>query len=309
MPRFYVMIKGKRKYGERDIMRYIFFSLRPKQWVKNLFIFLPLVFGGMLFTFPENLKTVLAFIIFSLSSGVVYLINDIMDVEQDRLHPIKRLRPIASGKVKLRTAALLAFLLGLLSIAASFLLDPRFGLVVVVYFVFNILYSKFLKEIVIIDVFCISAFFLLRIVAGTITSRVEFSYWMILMVILLALFLGFNKRRQELKLSERRASRVRHVLSKYNAYFIDQMISVITSSMVVVYTLYTVDARTVAHVGSVHLLYTIPFVYYGIFRYLYLIHKVRKYGDPVYILFSDKTMLVNLALWMLVCLGVVYFKI
>lgn len=288
-------------------MKYLFFALRPKQWIKNLFIFLPLIFGKKLFDFPNNFKIIAAFFLFSLTSGVVYLINDIIDLEKDRLHPTKKLRPIASGKVSISQALITACILGILSIIFSFMLDIYFGWVVVAYLIFNLIYSKILKDAVIIDVFCIGAFFLLRIIAGGVVAGVEMSHWIIFLTVLLALFLGFNKRRQELRLLERKAATHRHVLLKYNTYFIDQMIAVITSSIVVVYMLYTVDARTVGEFGTKHLIYSIPFVYYGIFRYLYLIHKLGKSGDPMRILLSDGKMQFNLALWIIVCIAVIYF--
>lgn len=290
-------------------MKYLFYSLRPKQWIKNLFIFMPLVFGRKLFTFPTNLKTLIAFFLFSMAAGTVYLINDIMDVEKDKLHPIKRLRPIPSGKVSIKEALSATLILGALSIALSFMLNIYFGWVVVSYFIFNLLYTKILKEAVIIDVFCIGGFFILRIIAGSVVAGIELSHWIILMTVLLALFLGFMKRRQELNLLERKAVSHRHVLTRYNAYFIDQMIAIITSSIVVVYMLYTIDVRTVRVVGSMHLIYSIPFVYYGIFRYLYLIHKAHECRDTAHILLSDKKSQLNLALWLIVCIGVIYFRI
>ncbi|NQT90319.1 MAG: decaprenyl-phosphate phosphoribosyltransferase [Candidatus Omnitrophica bacterium] len=288
-------------------MKYIIFALRPKQWIKNLFIFLPLIFGRMLFAFPNNLKTLAAFCLFSLGASAAYLLNDIIDVKKDRLHPTKRLRPIASGKVSVRDASIAALVLAALSITLSFMLDFYFGCIVVIYLIFNIIYSKVLKEIVIIDVFCIGAFFLLRIIAGAVVAGVEISHWIVIMTVLLALFLGFNKRRQELRLLESRAARFRNVLTRYNTYFIDQMIAVITSSIVVAYMLYTVDARTVAEFDTRGLMFSIPFVYYGIFRYLYLIHKIRRDGDPTRILLSDRPMQLNIALWIGVCIATIYF--
>jgi len=177
-------------------VRYLFFSLRPKQWIKNLLIFLPLIFGKKLLVFPANLKTVIAFCFFSLVSSVVYLVNDIIDIEKDKLHPTKRLRPLASGKVSIKQATITAFVLGILSVALCFMLDVYFGYIVVIYLVFNFVYSKILKDAVIIDVFCISGFFLLRIISGGVVTGVELSHWIIIMAALLALFLGFNKRRQ-----------------------------------------------------------------------------------------------------------------
>jgi 4-hydroxybenzoate polyprenyltransferase len=287
-------------------MKYLFSSLRPTQWIKNLFIFLPLIFGKKLFVFPTNLKTVIAFCLFSLAASVVYLINDIIDIEKDKIHPTKYLRPIASGKVSIRQAIITAFILAALSVTLSFMLNIYFGYIVIIYLAFNFIYSKILKEVVIIDVFCLSFFFLLRIMAGSVTAEVELSYWIIMMTALLALFLGFNKRRQELKLLELKATHHRPVLTKYSPYFIDQMIVVITSSIVIVYMLYAGDARTVREFGTKNLMFSIPFVYYGIFRYLYLIHKVKRDDDPTRILLSDRMMQLNILLWIVVCSTVIY---
>jgi 4-hydroxybenzoate polyprenyltransferase len=290
-------------------MKYLLYSLRPKHWVKNLFIFAPLVFGKKLFAFPYNLRAVAAFFLFCFAASVAYLINDLFDLKEDKHHPIKRLRPIASGRVSKKLARIAATILALLSIALSFMLDYGFGWIVIIYLAFNFLYSEFFKKLVIIDVCCLAGFFLLRIIAGSMVVKVEFSYWMILMITLLSLFLGFNKRRQDIRLFKANPRLCRHVLSEYNVYFIDQMISIITSSIVVVYMLYTVDVRTVSLVGTNHLLFTIPFVYYGIFRYLYLVHKLNRYADPTRILFSDKTMRLNILLWIASCILVIYFKL
>jgi 4-hydroxybenzoate polyprenyltransferase len=281
--------------------------LRPKQWIKNFFIFLPLIFGKKLFSYPINLNVVAAFFLFSITSSVVYFINDIIDVEKDKLHPTKRLRPIASGKLRMPEAWAAASILGAVSIACSFLLDIYFGIIVTAYLVFNILYSMILKNAVIIDVFCISGFFLLRIIAGSIVANVQMSHWIIFMTVLLALFLGFSKRRQELNMLGKEAIRHRRTLTQYNIYFIDQMVLVITSSIAVCYMLYTVDPATITRFGSSHLMYSIPFVYYGIFRYLYLIHKLKREGDPTRILAADKKTQLNIALWLVVCIAVIYF--
>ena len=287
--------------------KYLLYSLRPKHWIKNFFIFLPLIFGKKLFVFPANLMSVAAFFLFSLTAGVAYLINDIVDVRKDRSHPEKCLRPIASGKISIKQAKATALILGILSIISSFMLNVYFGWTVAAYLIFNFLYSKFLKDAVIIDVFCIGGFFLLRIIAGSIIAESGLSHWIIIMTFLLALFLGFNKRRQELEILEEGAAHHRRVLTKYNIYFIDQMTAVITSSIAVVYMLYTVDARTVRVFENTHLIYSIPFVYYGIFRYLYLIHQAGRSGDPTRMLLSDGKMQLNIALWIIVCIAVIYF--
>ena len=288
------------------MLKYLLFSLRPKQWIKNLFIFPPLIFGKKLLVFPANLKTVIAFCLFSLAAGVAYVINDIIDIEKDRFIPTKRLRPIASGKISIRQAAITAFILGALSIVLSFMLDISFGCVIIVYLLFNFLYSKVLKNIVIIDVFCIGGFFLLRIISGGITAEVVLSYWIIILTVLLALFLGFNKRRQELGLLKRKAIRHRQALKGYTIRFIDRITVVITLLIAISYMLYVVDARTVREFGTKNLIFSIPFAYYGIFRYLYLIHTVKRDGDPTRILLSDKMMQWDLGLWIVVCMGVIY---
>jgi len=282
-------------------------ALKPHQWIKNLFIFLPLVFGKKLFILPVIIRTGAGFFLFCLASSAAYLINDVIDAQKDAAHPMKRSRPVASGKVKKAEALCIAFVLGLVSCAGAFTLSTKFGWVLVFYLVFNVVYSKLLKEEVIVDVFCIGFFFIARIMAGSFLSDVAPSYWVILMTFLLALFLGFNKRRQELLMLEERAVAHRLVLSHYNEYFIDVMTAIIASSIVVLYMFYAIDARTVGVFGTWHLVYTIPFVYYGMFRYLYLIHKHNHNGDPTHILLSDGKMQANLLLWVFMCIAVIYY--
>jgi 4-hydroxybenzoate polyprenyltransferase len=280
--------------------------MRPAQWLKNMFVFLPLIFGKKLFVYPFNLNAVIAFTLFCIASSAAYMINDVIDIRKDKVHPAKRLRPISSGKVSPKLAVFTALILGILSVIFSFALNVSLGWVIVIYCVFNLIYSVSLKDVVIIDVFCIGVFFLLRLLAGSIAAGVYLSHWIVIMTGLLAMFLGFNKRRQELVLFERKAVHHRRVLEHYDPYFIDQMIAVITSSIVIAYTLYTVDARTIQEFGSKHLMYTIPFVYYGIFRYLYLIHKIRRDGDPTRVFLLDKIMQLNVVLWVVVCIFVIY---
>ena len=289
------------------MIRHFFYSLRPRQWIKNLLIFMPLVFGKKLFVYPENLCVAAGFVIFSLVASSVYLVNDLWDLELDKSHRTKRLRPIPSGKIGAGTAASAAAVLAAVSVGAAYFLEPRLALVILVYLALNLIYTRRLKHIVIIDVFCLAAFFLIRIVAGTVLADVAYSHWMLFMVVLLALFLGFNKRRQELRASRSEAGEQRSVLRQYGLYFIDQMISVLTSSVVIVYMLYTIDSKTVGEVGSNHLIYTIPFVYYGIFRYLYLVHK-RHYGeDPTSVVYTDRMIQLNLLVWMAACVAVIYY--
>ena len=289
------------------MLKNVILSLRPKQWVKNLFIFLPLIFGKKLTVYPAYADACLAFVLFCITSGVIYIINDIADISEDRVHPEKRSRPIASGALGVGVAKGAALVLGVVSVVGSFTLNINFGWIIVAYIALNLAYSALLKDVVIIDVFCIGAFYLMRIAAGCVVAVGGISHWIIIMTVLLALFLGFNKRRQELTMLEAEANKHRSVLAKYNLYFIDQMISVVTSSIVVAYMLYTVDARTVREFGSTNLILSLPFVYYGIFRYLYLIHKACRDEDPTVILLSDRMLQIDIILWIMVSIAVIYF--
>ncbi len=286
-------------------MKYIIIAMRPYQWTKNSFLFLPLVFGQRLFNPSALLKTTLMFLLFSVTASAVYLINDVVDLETDKQHREKRLRPLASGKITVLQARITAFILGAIVVPLSFLLDIQAGWIIVIYIVLNYMYMKVLKNAVIIDIFCIGAFFYLRILAGAVTSEVMLSNWIVLCTILLALFLAFNKRRYDLKAYREYPP----VFAEYDSYFIDRMVSVISSSIVIAYALYTMDMKTIDRVGTEHLIYTIPFVYYGIFRYLYLIDKSNLGGDPTRILVRDHKMQLDLALWILVCIAIIYFKL
>jgi len=290
-------------------LKYLFFAVRPTQWVKNFIIFLPVIFGRQLFNLSVLFRASLFFIVFCVASSAIYLINDIVDLKKDKTHPLKRLRPLASGKITVLEAYIVALFLAGVAIASSLAITLPFAVLIIIYLLFNLFYSTILKNVVIIDVLCIGFFFLLRIVAGSLAARVMVSHWIIFCTVFLALFIGFNKRRCELKLLKSRATDHRLVLANYDPYFIDQMISVITASMVITYTLYTVDATTVRNLGSDHLMYSIPFVYYGVFRYIYLVQKRGRGGDPIQVLLSDDKMQLNLILWVVVCIAVIYFKI
>lgn len=284
-------------------------AMRINQWVKNLIIFMPLVFGQKFFEFPVNLKVLIAFFLFSFMTSAVYITNDLIDVKEDSLHPFKKYRPIPHGKISIGKAKGFVLVLAVISTSLGCLLNFKFGFLLVGYLLLNLVYSLFLKKLVIIDIFCVGLFFLIRIIAGTVITNVEYSYWMIFMLFLLAMFLGFNKRRQEVVLAKENAASQRHVLTKYDPYFIDQMIAVTTSSIVVAYMLYTVDERTVSEFGTNHLIYSIPFVYYGIFRYLYVVHMKNMGEDPTSVVIKDLPMQANILIWFIICLLVIYFKI
>jgi 4-hydroxybenzoate polyprenyltransferase len=287
-------------------MRTIFATLRPQQWVKNVIIFAGLVFSQNLGHPALFLKTLVAFALFCLLSSGVYIFNDIMDVESDRKHPAKSSRPIASGKVKISTALFLFIVLSIVSMALSAWLSPLFALTALAYLVLNVLYSVYLKNVVIIDVMCIAGGFVIRAVAGAVLIGVEISTWLIVCTTLLALFLSFGKRRHELVLLENQATDHRKILSEYSPYFLDQMISVVTASTVVAYAFYTLSPEVETKLGTPYMDLTIPFVLYGVFRYLYLIHQKEGGGSPTKMLLTDKPILANIILWLLAVILIVY---
>ncbi|MBU0694130.1 MAG: decaprenyl-phosphate phosphoribosyltransferase [Candidatus Omnitrophica bacterium] len=281
-------------------------SLRPRQWTKNLFIFAAVLFSQNIFNFPFLLKTIFPFFIFCFFSGCVYIINDLTDLEQDRHHPVKSQRPLASGKLKISYAIaaliiLLPFLLGI-----SYCLSHSFFWIVLIYFLLQLAYSFYLKDIVILDVFAIACGFVLRVVAGALVIDVEISSWLIICTILLALFLSLGKRRYELVALGEEASNHRNVLKKYSPYLLDQMISIVTAATVVAYCLYTVSEETIGKFGTRNLIFTVPFVLYGIFRYLYLIHQKNSGGSPENILVTDKPLMVGIFLWITVA-GIILY--
>jgi 4-hydroxybenzoate polyprenyltransferase len=272
-------------------------SLRPRQWTKNLLVFAGLVFSQGLREPALVARSTLAFVLFCLLSGGVYLVNDVMDADRDRAHPQKRHRPVASGRLPRRVA--LAAGVGLLvgASAAAFLLSTRFGAVTVGYVVLLTTYSIGLKHVVIVDSLVIAAGFVLRALAGVVVLDVDFSHWFLLCTSLLALFLTFGKRRHELIALEAGAADHRPILSEYSPQLLDQMIAVVTASTLMAYALYTVAPETEARLGTARLPLTIPFVLYGIFRYLYLLYRRDLGGNPSEHLLTDRALLIDVALW------------
>jgi 4-hydroxybenzoate polyprenyltransferase len=279
-------------------------SMRPAQWTKNLIIFAGLVFSQNLFSLPFLLKSLLAFILFCLISGSGYIINDIIDLKDDKKHPHKSKRPLASARLKASSAILAAVLISVISLIVSFLLNTIFGLIVFSYFSLMILYSLFLKNIVILDVLTVSSGFVLRAIAGTVVIGVEMSSWLLVCTIFLALLLVLGKRRHEVvTLSLNQQPKF---LQRYNPYLLDQMIAVVTTSTVLCYSLYTMAEETVIRFKTTNLKFTIPFVLYGVFRYLYLIYQKNMGGSPEEILLNDKPLLIGIGLWILGVIMVVY---
>jgi 4-hydroxybenzoate polyprenyltransferase len=281
-------------------------SLRPEQWTKNLIVFGGLLFGQRLFDLPSALKATGAFAVFCALSSVVYLINDVADRDADRRHPLKKHRPIASGVVSTRAALLTAAAIGIVALAAAFLLRFQFGLFATAYLALLALYSGALKHVVIIDVLTIAIGFVLRAAAGAVVIDVPISNWLLFVTILGALFLALSKRRHELVLLADDATSHRPILQEYSPYLLDQMISVVTASTLVAYAFYTINPETVEKFHTNHLSLTLPFLLYGIFRYLYLVHQREGGGSPAETLLNDRPLLASVALWALAVALIIY---
>jgi 4-hydroxybenzoate polyprenyltransferase len=272
-------------------------SLRPEQWSKNLLVFAALIFAQQLFDPTAVRAAASAFAIFCALSSVVYLINDVADRDSDRRHPLKGRRPIAAGAVSVPAALTTAAVIGTAAVGAAFLLDTGLGIVAVSYLALMALYSGWLKHIVIIDVLTISAGFVLRAAAGAVAINVAISHWLFVCTILLALFISLAKRRHELVLLADGATSHRRILGEYSAYLLDQMIAIVAASTLIAYTFYTISPETVEKFGTSRLDLTIPFPLYGIFRYLYLVHRREGGGSPAELLLNDRPLLACVTLW------------
>jgi 4-hydroxybenzoate polyprenyltransferase len=280
-------------------------EMRPRQWAKNVFVFGALVFDGKVFHPGPLSRTAAGFVLMCLISSTVYILNDIADLEADRSHPTKRDRPIASGALPLRVAWPAGVVLGLVTLLLSFLLEPRFGSIVAGYFALNLLYSFWLKHAAIIDVLIVSAGFVLRVAAGvSLINVTRFSPWLYVCTTLLSLIIGFGKRRAELLLLAEDANSHRRVLDGYTIPLLDQLIVIASASTIMAYSLYTFSAE---NLPDNHLMMlTIPFVMYGIFRYLHLVHVEHAGGAPEELILTDRPMLINLILWGLLALLILY---
>jgi 4-hydroxybenzoate polyprenyltransferase len=269
------------------MFKHLLKSMRPKQWTKNIAVFAALIFDRQLFKQEAVLRTLAGFILFCLVSSSVYLFNDVMDIESDKKHPTKRNRPIAAGKLSVTTAMVFAFGLIIIALGLGYWLSPGFGILASVYFLTNLAYSKWLKHVVIIDVLVIAFGFVLRVASGVSLISVErFSPWLYVVTTLLALYIGFGKRRSELTSLNETAGHHRPVLDGYSLPFLDQVINIVSSTTVIAYSFYTFSAPNLPTDHSMML--TIPFVLYGIFRYLYLIQVQHAGGAPEELLLSDR---------------------
>jgi len=290
------------------MIRALIETMRPRQWTKNLLLFVGLIFSQNLFHFDLLLKTLVAFALFCLLSGAVYLINDLADIESDRSHPLKSRRPLPSGRLKVPVAIAAAVGFTCVGFPLSFLLDFQFGLVATGYFLLILAYSFGLKHVVILDVVVVALGFILRAVAGAVVIHVPISSWLLICTTFLALFLAMSKRRHELVLLGENSASHRKTLIEYSPQFLDQMIAVVTASAVMSYALYTTSEETVAKFGTRNLLFTLPFVIYGIFRYLYLVHMRNMGGSPELVFIKDRPMVVNVILYVIVVAVVLYLK-
>jgi 4-hydroxybenzoate polyprenyltransferase len=282
-------------------------SIRLSQWTKNGIVFAGLVFDGKLDEPDLFWRTTLVAFCFCLVSSSVYLMNDLVDIEKDRQHPRKRLRPLPSGQLSPTVAAVAAFVLAVVGMAGSLWVNLWVGAVVGLYLLQNVAYSFYLKNVVIVDVMVLSLGFLLRVIAGVlVVSVTNFSPWLYVCVTLLSLFLGFGKRRHEITLLAGEAANHRASLEQYNLHLLDQLIGLVTTSTLVSYTLYTFEAQTA--LAGWRMLLTVPFVFYFIARYLYLIHVRKLGGAPDELLLKDRPLLINSALWALTVVALIYWQ-
>lgn len=281
--------------------------MRPRQWTKNAFVFFAIVFDKQLFHVSAFFHTLAGFILFCLISSVVYLINDIADIESDRQHPVKKSRPLPSGTLPIRVAWVAAAILVIITLPLAYWLSPGFAAVLAAYLIINLAYSKWLKHVPILDVFIIASGFVLRVEAGVILIVVErFSPWLYIVTTLGALYLGFGKRRAELTLLEKGAGSHRKVLEGYSIPLLDQYITIVSAATILSYSLYTFSAPNLPANHSMML--TIPFIAYIIFRYLYLIQMTQNAGTPEEVLLTDRPIQISLLLTGLVILTVFYLK-
>jgi 4-hydroxybenzoate polyprenyltransferase len=280
--------------------------LRPHQWVKNGFVLAPLIFAGKLLYAPSLILGFSAFVVFCIVSSGVYAFNDVFDREQDRNHPTKRNRPVAAGEIAVLTATVLGTGLVVIGILGATIIGKAFLLWVAFYLLLQFGYNVAFRNIVILDILAIAMGFVIRAVAGSLAIGVIISPWLILCSLLIALFLGFAKRRQEIVLLGDAAVEHRLILKDYSVPFLDQLIGIVTAATIVCYAIYTLSPDVTQRLGSRYMILTLPFVLYGIFRYLYLVHIHEKGGSPTKDLLADTPLLLSILLWTLTSVGLIY---
>jgi len=284
----------------------LFVSLRPDQWTKNLIVFAALIFAVKLLDPAALANASAAFLIFCALSGAVYLINDVSDRAQDQAHPLKRLRPIASGELSPGTALVAAVILSVAALGAAFALRPAFAAVAAAYLALFVVYTRSLKHVVVLDVMTIAIGFVLRAVAGGLVIHVHISNWLLVCTMLGALFLGFAKRRHEITLLAEGARGHRRILEEYDPYLLDQMIGVVAAATMVAYIIYCASPETHAYFGTEWMVLTTPFPIYGLFRYLYLVHRKAGGGSPSDMLLEDRPLLACVLLWGITAVVIIY---
>ncbi|NYB53097.1 MAG: decaprenyl-phosphate phosphoribosyltransferase [Methanobacteriaceae archaeon] len=281
------------------MIKELFISMRPKQWYKNLVLFIGILFSGNLLNLNLFIDSVVAFLIFCLLSGSIYLINDIIDAEKDRKHPKKRNRPIPSGKLKVTHAVFFVIIFWIVAFTVAYFLNISFLGISLAFIILMLFYSFYLKNIIIVDILVISSGFVIRAMAGALAIGVFVSPWLIICAFLLALFLALGKRRHELILLKDEAKNHRKIMEGYTTSMLEQMITITTSTLIMSYSLYTF------FVGNIYLMLTIPFAFYGLFRYLLLIHSKNLGGEPE-LIFKDQGMVLSLVFWAIIVFIVVY---
>jgi 4-hydroxybenzoate polyprenyltransferase len=282
--------------------------LRPVQWLKNGFVFAPLIFSKHLLESQYNFNALMAFAAFCFASSTVYIINDIIDKESDKIHPHKQKRPIASGEISVGTALVIGLATSVVAITIAMQLPFEFFIIIMLYIVMQLAYSLKLKKIVILDIFIIAAGFMLRVFAGAMAIQVGISHWIVITTMFLSLFLAISKRRAELlMIRSMNIDSPRRVLKEYSIPYLDSLLIISTTGMALSYSLYTMAEKTIAVFGSEYLIFTTVFVLFGIFRYLFLVLVKDEGENPTMILLNDLPMAVNLVLWLVTCVSIIYF--
>ena len=288
-------------------VKYLMISMRPKQWIKNLFVIAPLFFSKNMMDISIVIRALWAFVIFCLFSSSIYLINDVLDLEKDKNHPKKSSRPLASGLLSIKISLLSSLILVFAAIIGSLFLDKRLLLVGLSYWFVNLFYTLYLKKLVIIDVICIAIGFVLRVVAGGIAVKIPSSHWTLATVIFLSLFLGFAKRKGELALCLTSQEQVsRPVLNNYSILLLDQFLVICAAASIMSYSLFSLSDYAFRKFGTHNLIYTIPFVIFGIFRYLFLVQSSGNYENPTEVLYSDRLLIANILIWLIACVFIIW---
>lgn len=289
-------------------MNALFRLLRPAHWVKNGFVFTPLIFSKHLFDTMYFSDAMIAFVAFSLASSFVYIVNDLLDIEADILHPEKKKRPIASGEISIRIAMGTSIVLGVCTVVCALQLPLEFLITVLMYIAIQTGYSFGLKHVVILDLFIVSSGFMLRVFGGALAIQVTISHWIVITTLFLSLFLAASKRRSELvMITKQHIETKRKVLQEYSILFLDSLLIITSTGMALSYSLYTMADRTIAVFNSEYLIFTIVFVLFGIFRYLFLVMVKDEGENPISILAHDAPTSINLFLWILTCIAIIYF--